>query len=124
MSEYNKNEFEQKFWANAGGGKVGKVKLPAPTRIPKKSKTKKLVQFDVKTNDGPYGAPVCGYLAKIAIPKADCKRYKFPFKEGDTVLVFGDIAKMPGHCVFAGKDGKVHFGYHTADFTPLAEEEI
>jgi hypothetical protein len=81
-------------------------------------------KFDAETQDGPYEAPVAGYLAKVNIPDEVCAEYSYPFKFGEVILVFGDIAKMPGHCVIAAKDGRVHFGYHTENFTPLTDEEI
>lgn len=76
---------------------------------------------DSLTENGKYEAPVAGYLAKaIDLPEG----YEYPFKTGDTVFVFGDIAHMPGHCVLATKDGKVHFGYHTYNFVRLTDEEV
>lgn len=73
------------------------------------------------TENGKYQAPVAGYLAKVADLHPDGG---YPFKEGDTVFVFGDIAHMPGHCVIATKDGKVHMGYHTDNFVRLTDEEV
>ena len=63
---------------------------------------------------------VCGYLAVVVdLPRG----YKYPFKNGDTVFVFGDIEQMPGHCVIATKNGKVYWGYHTDNFCKLTEDE-
>ena len=76
------------------------------------------------TTHGRYDAPVCGYLAKVDIPQSQCEEYKYPFNEGETVLVLGDIAMMPGHCVIADRKGRVHFGYHTSDFRKLTQEEV
>jgi hypothetical protein len=81
-------------------------------------------RFDAETENGPYDAPVCGYLAKVTIPEEQCVEYDYPFHFGEVVLVFGDIAKMPGHCAFATKGGRIHFGYHTEDFAALTDEEI
>jgi hypothetical protein len=68
--------------------------------------------------------PICGYFAKVNVSNANCKKYKYPFRNGEHVLIFGEIAMMPGHCVFVTKEGKVFFGYHTDNFTPLTEEEV
>lgn len=104
---------------------VKKKPVKKATRKPAKRAAKKLPVFDIgKDRPSWYSAPVCGYLAKVNIIEANCKRYSYPFHEGDTVLVLGDIAKMPGHCVIALKNGKVVFGYHTENFTPLTDEEI
>ena len=69
-----------------------------------------------------YTAPPCGYLAKaqdIPLGYEDV----IPFREGDTVFIFGDIDQMPEHCVLATQDGKVHWGYHTSQFVKLTDEE-
>jgi hypothetical protein len=89
-------------------------------------KTKNVMPtFDIGSDyPGSYDAPVCGYLAKVDVPQGQCDEHKYPFNSGDTVLVFGDIAMMAGHCVLATKDGKIHFGWHTDYFRPLTEEEI
>jgi diadenosine tetraphosphate (Ap4A) HIT family hydrolase len=68
--------------------------------------------------------PVCGYLAKVDVDSEEFWKYDHPFRNGDTVLILGEIDMMPGHCVLVTKDGRTHFGYHTEDFTPLTEEEI
>jgi len=92
----------------------------------KKTKPRgKLPKFDLG-EDKPsyYSAPVCGYLAKVTVSAEQCKKCKYPFNHGDIVFVFGEIAKMAGHCVLATKDGKTHFCWHTDYFTPLPDEEI
>jgi len=120
MSEYNKTEQGREFFERAAGVKPAKKKV-----VRKKNELPTFkVGADFKRHLGAYDAPICGYLAKVAMPQAQCEEYEYPFGEGDTVLVFGDISMMPGHCVFATKDGKVHFGYHTDNFRPLTEDEI
>jgi hypothetical protein len=32
--------------------------------------------------------------------------FSYPFKNGETVLVFGEVENMPGHVVLATKDGE------------------
>lgn len=61
-----------------------------------------------------------GYLARVDLPEG----YEHPFKNGDTVFVFGEIYMMPAHCVVATKDGHVFWGYHVENFIPLTEEEV
>lgn len=63
-----------------------------------------------------------GYLARVGLPKGYEDGY--PFKNGDTVFVFGEINLMEGHCVVATSDGKVIWGYHTENFIPLIEDEV
>ena len=50
--------------------------------------------------------------------------WDYPWKAGDIVLFLGEIKQMPGHCAVATHDGKVHWGYHTFDFTEPTEDEI
>lgn len=52
------------------------------------------------------------------------KGQKYPFKNGDTVLMLGEIKHMPGHCVVVTKDGKTHFGYHTENFVKIPKGEV
>jgi hypothetical protein len=47
----------------------------------------------------------------------------YPFKNGDVVLMLGEILQMPGHVAVALKDGRVVFGYHVENFRPLTDEE-
>ena len=49
---------------------------------------------------------------------------QYPWKAGDIVLILGEVKHMPGHCVVATKDGKVHFGYHTQNFVKLKKDEV
>jgi hypothetical protein len=88
-----------------------------------KKKKKKSSNWVTYTNApySHYDAPVCGYFAVAEnLPKG----YKYPFKNGDTVFVFGDIEHMPGHCVIATKRGKVHLAYHTDNFRKLTIDEV
>jgi hypothetical protein len=48
---------------------------------------------------------------------------EYPFKNGDTVLMLGEIEQMPGHVAVALKDGRVIFGYHAENFRKLTREE-
>jgi hypothetical protein len=47
----------------------------------------------------------------------------YPFVNGDTVLMLGEIEQMPGHVAVVTKDGKTHFGYHMENFRKLTREE-
>lgn len=46
-----------------------------------------------------------------------------PFHEGDIVLYLGEIPNMQGHIAFAGKDGKVYFGYHFENLHIIPDDE-
>jgi hypothetical protein len=60
------------------------------------------------------------YLCEVnALPEG----FDYPFKNGDTVLMLGEIEQMPGHVAIALKDGRVLFGYHEENFRKLTEEE-
>jgi len=61
------------------------------------------------------------YLCEVDLPQGYEDHY--PFKNGDTVLMLGEIEQMPGHVVVATKDGKTHFGYHVENFRKLSREE-
>jgi len=64
----------------------------------------------------------CPYLCVVEdLPEG--YKDKYPFKEGDTVLMMGEVEQMPGHVVIATKDGKVLFGYHAENFRRLTQEE-
>lgn len=68
------------------------------------------------------GATDKPYLCKVIdLPKG--WEEKYPFKEGDTVLMLGEIEQMPGHVAIAMKDGRVLFGYHAEHFRKLSQEE-
>jgi hypothetical protein len=49
--------------------------------------------------------------------------YKYPWKDGDYVLILGEIVGMPGHYVFVTEDGKTHFGYHLSYFRELDPDD-
>ena len=50
--------------------------------------------------------------------------YKYPFKNGDHVLLLGEIKHMPGHVAVATKDGRILWGYHSDNFRKLIKEEV
>jgi transcriptional regulator with XRE-family HTH domain len=91
---------------------------------PQADRVKRMGTLEAEGANRHHEDPVCGYLAKVDMPQRVCERFEYPFKEGDTVLVLGDIANMPGHCTLVTKDGRTYFGYHTADFRKLTEEEV
>jgi len=71
------------------------------------------------------------YLAKVVdfdCPERESHAAKtgkpLPFHDGDTVLVLGEVERMPGHVAVVTQDGKVHYAWHTENFQRLPEEEI
>jgi hypothetical protein len=66
---------------------------------------------------------------KLSVVKFDFltmpKQYhaKYPLKEGKHYLFLGEIANMPHHCVVVDFEGRVHWAFHTDNFTELSEEE-
>jgi hypothetical protein len=56
----------------------------------------------------------------------DEKRYgnMYPWKQGDVVLVLGEIENMPSHYAVVTTDGKTHFGYHETFFVYDEDEMI
>jgi len=49
---------------------------------------------------------------------------RYPFQNGETVLLLGEIENMPGHIAVVTRDGKVHFGYHNDTFREPTEDEM
>lgn len=48
-----------------------------------------------------------------------------PFSESDTLVFFGEIPNMPGHCIVSNKDtGIFYYGYHTDNFEEIPEAEL
>ena len=62
------------------------------------------------------------YICEVELPKGYEDQY--PFKNGDNVLMLGEIKHMPGHCAVVTKDGIVHWAYHTDNFRELTQEEV
>ena len=49
---------------------------------------------------------------------------KYPFIEGRAYVYFGEIPNMAGHCVVMDhRTGQFFSGYHTENFTEIAEDE-
>ncbi len=48
----------------------------------------------------------------------------YPFREGDVVLMLGEIDKMPGHCAVATQAGKVIMGFDMDNFEEIPEEDL
>ena len=48
----------------------------------------------------------------------------YPFRNGDKVLLLGEVEHMPGHVVVATTDGRVVWGYHADNFRKLTKEEV
>jgi len=47
-----------------------------------------------------------------------------PFRHGQTLIFFGEIPNMPGHCIVADhKTGKLYSGYHTDRFVEIPDDE-
>ncbi len=52
------------------------------------------------------------------------KAARNPFKRGEVYVFIGEIPNMPGHCVIAELNGKIHTGYHTDSFQELPTDEV
>lgn len=71
-------------------------------------------------------------LVKFVDPfsKGDPNYGVYPFKDGERLLLFGEIDQMPGHCVVANvgktadEGAKLFWGYHTDNFVELTEKEV
>lgn len=65
---------------------------------------------------------------KIKYPifaKAVLKKDEYiDIKNGDTVLLLGEITNMPGHVVLVKSDDTIGWGYHKESFKILTEEEV
>lgn len=48
---------------------------------------------------------------------------QYPFRNGDTVMMLGELANMPGHVGVALKDGRTVYGYHAEWFRRLRVDE-
>jgi len=53
-----------------------------------------------------------------------CKDHDYPFAKDTPLIYLGEIVNMPGHCIIAGKSGKVYFGYHIENFRELTDDEV
>ncbi len=42
--------------------------------------------------------------------------YVYPWKDGDILLLLGEIENMPGHVAVANREGRVYWGYHEDSF--------
>ncbi len=49
---------------------------------------------------------------------------KYPWEDGQAVLIVGEIENMPGHCIVVDRAGKVSWGYHTDGFREPTEDEL
>ncbi len=60
-------------------------------------------------------------IAKVSVgPQLEAY---LPYKNGDRVVLLGEITNMPSHCILVDKKGNVLWGYHLSDFVPLTQEE-
>jgi hypothetical protein len=62
------------------------------------------------------------YLAEFKHPSPESK-VTYPFRNGETVLVIGEIENMPGHLVVLRKDSHIEWGYHAEHFRKLDVSE-
>ena len=49
---------------------------------------------------------------------------KYPWKEGASLLLLGEIENMKGHVAVVDREGKVYWGYHDDSFRDATEDEI
>ena len=61
---------------------------------------------------------------QIVIAKSVPKKWRYPWKTGESLLYLGEIKQMPGHVVVVDKKGKVHWGYHDDTFREPKESEV
>ena len=60
-----------------------------------------------------------------SLPKNYWEQYRYNFPKNETLVYFGEIDQMPGHCIVCDfKTGKFFCGFHTDNFKPLTEDEI
>jgi hypothetical protein len=52
------------------------------------------------------------------------KKGDYPWSDGDSMLLLGEIENMPGHVVVVDKQGKVWWGYHAESFRSPKHDEI
>ncbi len=57
-------------------------------------------------------------------PECPEKKDNYPFDNKWPLLFLGEISNMPGHCIVADKKGKIHYGWHTENFTEIPEDEV
>lgn len=50
--------------------------------------------------------------------------YYYNFLSNDVFVFLGEIANMPGHGIFVGRDGKMYWGFHPDDFYELEDDEV
>lgn len=48
-------------------------------------------------------------------------RNEYPFKNGDHLLMLGEIENMPGHVAVVLNDGSIAWGYHDDYFEEVEE---
>ena len=50
--------------------------------------------------------------------------HKFPFENGERVLVLGELHNMRGHVVFVTRHGQVGYGIHEYNFREPTDDEL
>ena len=50
--------------------------------------------------------------------------YYIGFLSNNRFVFLGEIPNMEGHCIVAGQNGRIYFGFHTEDFVELHEDEV
>ena len=61
---------------------------------------------------------------QIVIAKPVPKKWRYPWKTGESLLYLGEIKQMPGHVAVVDRKGKVHWGYHDDTFREPKEMEV
>lgn len=49
---------------------------------------------------------------------------KYPWKNGECLLLLGEIENMPGHVAVCDRSGRIHWGYHDDSFREPKPDEI
>jgi DNA-binding XRE family transcriptional regulator len=61
---------------------------------------------------------------QLVIGKATEKKWRYPWKAGESLLYLGEIKQMPGHVAVVDRKGRVHWGYHDDNFREPKESEV
>ena len=74
----------------------------------------------MKSLPKPYTCRVVDYDAMMVEHGYPVK----PFKNGDLVLMLGEIEFSSGHVAVVTSDGLVRWGYHAENFQKLTKDEV
>ena len=61
---------------------------------------------------------------RIVIAEVNRQWDKTPFRNGEHLLLLGEIQNMRGHVIVVNAQGVIHWGYHPDNFREALENEI